>query len=357
MSGKERCYSIFGAGMVAVSIAEILVAFDKKEPLYFVVSHPQENPPEILGKPVLGWEEYLKRRETDELLLLAIPEPSQEEIVNQCKEAVVCFQCITSEIENQLFYDYYQSSSRFPVFSTVTTLKKENNLEKLDIGIYMATGVWDKVLKREYAFSELMIPIQVGAALDKKSVAAVQDNSGINISTKNPYYCELTALYWIWKNTKHQYAGLCHYRRWYTATGAELREIFNGGADAVLTYPSLQYPSAHTHEKRYIGAEVRRIIREVLEAGEPNERIGYEEVMKDKYIYNFNMLIAKKTVLDEYCEWLFAVINEIEQRCSSEKIEIQKRQQGYWGEVLMTYYFMKKRKDLKLIHMGRKILV
>lgn len=44
----------------------------------------------------------------------------------------------------------------------------------------------------------------------------IGDNTGDNISLRNPNYCELTGLYWAWKNLKCDYIGLCHYRRYFT---------------------------------------------------------------------------------------------------------------------------------------------
>ena len=44
----------------------------------------------------------------------------------------------------------------------------------------------------------------------------LSDCIGDNISKKNPNYCELTAIYWLWKNYDlPNYVGVCHYRRFF----------------------------------------------------------------------------------------------------------------------------------------------
>ncbi|MBQ0066990.1 MAG: DUF4422 domain-containing protein [Phascolarctobacterium sp.] len=65
---------------------------------------------------------------------------------------------------------------------------------------------------------EMFMPLFVGAEGkenwgNEKDV--VGDNSGDNISIKNPFYCELTGLYWAWKNLNCDYIGLSHYRRYF----------------------------------------------------------------------------------------------------------------------------------------------
>ncbi|MBQ3973839.1 MAG: DUF4422 domain-containing protein, partial [Lachnospiraceae bacterium] len=55
------------------------------------------------------------------------------------------------------------------------------------------------------------LPVQVGAA-GKEDLGYVRDDSGDNISGKNVNYCELTGLYWAWKNLEADYIGLAHYR-------------------------------------------------------------------------------------------------------------------------------------------------
>lgn len=60
----------------------------------------------------------------------------------------------------------------------------------------------------------IYLPVHAGAAGKANiSLSYQRDDEGENISLKNPNYCELTALYWLWKNSKAEYLGLAHYRR------------------------------------------------------------------------------------------------------------------------------------------------
>ena len=64
---------------------------------------------------------------------------------------------------------------------------------------------------------EVYMPIHVGKSLHPELDLGFQgDNTGDNISEKNGSYCELTALYWAWKNLKDvEIIGLAHYRRYF----------------------------------------------------------------------------------------------------------------------------------------------
>lgn len=62
----------------------------------------------------------------------------------------------------------------------------------------------------------MYIPVHVGKE-GKEDLGYVGDNTGDSISIMNPRLCELTGIYWAWKNLQADYIGLVHYRRHFTA--------------------------------------------------------------------------------------------------------------------------------------------
>jgi hypothetical protein len=70
--------------------------------------------------------------------------------------------------------------------------------------------------KDVHAASDVYMPLHVGKATSDKELGIASDNTGDNISHKNGSYCELTGMYWAWKNLKDaDYIGLSHYRRYF----------------------------------------------------------------------------------------------------------------------------------------------
>ena len=86
--------------------------------------------------------------------------------------------------------------------------------------------------------NDIYIPLQVGAAIHEALGYA-----GDNISSRNPYYSELTGMYWMYKNdTDCDITGLCHYRRYFLNEHNEVlisKEIENilDGYDIIVSEP------------------------------------------------------------------------------------------------------------------------
>ena len=84
----------------------------------------------------------------------------------------------------------------------------------------METGNRTKIIvvthkKYRMPQNSVYVPLYVGAA-GKNITGYYRDDIGDNISLKNPYFCELTGLYWAWKNLDYDYLGVTHYRRYFT---------------------------------------------------------------------------------------------------------------------------------------------
>lgn len=171
------------------------------------------------------------------------------------------------------------------------------------------------------------LPVHVGAA-GKKDIGYTPDNTGENISTKNPNFCELTGLYWGWKNLDADYLGLVHYRRYFTRKEAHSIE---GKKKQILTGPEWtalleQYPvivpdkrnyyietnrSHYSHAHHSEGLDVtEQIIKEVY----PEYISAFETVMNRTWAHMFNMFVMRNDYFQSYMEWLFSILFELEKR-------------------------------------------
>ena len=229
--------------------------------------------------------------------------------------------------------------------------------------IYQAKFLKDKQLQKQYESADWLIPIQVGAALAEKRICTITDDSGDNISKKNPNYCELTALYWIWKNKlsnlenlKNSYYGLFHYRRVLDISEEDVERMILNDVDAVLPFPTIHEPDISEHHVRYIGDKDWDALQIAVKEIAPEYYVKFSEIFSQPYFYNYNILVAKPTVLSSYCEWLFPILNRIEELCESKENVRLDRYMGYLGENLLTLYFLYNKEQLKIVHTGRLML-
>lgn len=173
---------------------------------------------------------------------------------------------------------------------------------------------------------DMYLPIHVGAEGKELELGYVKDNTGDNISNKNKNYCELTGLYWAWKNLDAKYIGLAHYRRYFCMKGTkgskkervlstkQAEELIKNN-DILLPKPRNYY--IETNYSQYIHAHHAIDLdttREIISEMNPEYIPAYDASMKKTTGHRFNMFIMKKDKLDEYCEWLFNILFELEKR-------------------------------------------
>ena len=176
---------------------------------------------------------------------------------------------------------------------------------------------------------EIYLPIQVGAE-GKEGLGYQKDNEGENISLKNPYYCELTGLYWAWKNLNADYIGLSHYRRHFACCknipkkeenkfeillNKEQVEKTLEKADIILPNKRKYYiENLYDHYKHTMHIEPLDETRKIIEEQCPEYLIEFDKLHKRTSAHMFNMFIMKKELLDKYCDWMFKILFELEKR-------------------------------------------
>lgn len=169
------------------------------------------------------------------------------------------------------------------------------------------------------------LPLHVGKA-GKEDLGYIGDDTGDNISGKNANYCELTGLYWVWKNLKADYVGLAHYRRHFSngklfgdkmvrVIGGEELEAELKECDVLLPRPRNYWIetnySQYAHAHHAIDLDKTR---EILAERHPEYLAAYDASMKRTKGHRFNMFIMKRDKFDAYCTWLFDILFELEKR-------------------------------------------
>ena len=221
----------------------------------------------------------------------------------------------------------------------------------------------------------LLIPIQVGAALQPHLDGMWHDDEGDNISEKNPYYCELTAQYWAWKNRDCDYYGFCHYRRYFDFT--EVYPVLKGGGLSGVKNPrpyielddirqNLNSYGLDSERMRHViesydivtvlrerinttvyrqycqfhEAEPLNTVLEITKQKYPEYTKAVEQYMDSKNIYYMNMYIMKKEMFRKYMSWLFDILETYENKVkTTDALQMQARLMGYLAERLFGVFY------------------
>lgn len=202
----------------------------------------------------------------------------------------------------------------------------------------------------EVPSNDIYTPIQVGRAISDIKLDMIGDDTGDNISEKNKSYCELTAMYWMWKNVKDtDYIGLCHYRRFFNYNFAEdnCDNLFADGTAAIMVAPIYRLLGVQHKAMIFVCAEDLAIMASTIRRLYPDYIDTMEKVVLGNVDYCFNMLVCRKELYDSYCEWLFNILFECEKKIKPSPYSRAQRVFGYLAEILMQIYFQKNKHKIK----------
>lgn len=176
------------------------------------------------------------------------------------------------------------------------------------------------------------------------------DDTFDNINSKNPTYCELTTLYWIWKNVKCNNVGLSHYRRFFVkeTSNNEWNVCDLDYLDSLLdSYDIIlpkkinfginvlkQYEITHRNDALY------KICKRI-ESKDNTYSDVIKKFFKTKEMYCYNMFYCKKELIDKYCAWLFDALFEFEKDVNMDGWhDYDKRLYGFLSERLFNLWIM-----------------
>ncbi|AEE15735.1 DUF4422 domain-containing protein [Treponema brennaborense] len=215
----------------------------------------------------------------------------------------------------------------------------------------------------------IFLPIHVGAAINSIDLKMQRDDqvNGVlcdNISSKNKSFCELTAMYWAWKNIKKlypslEYIGLNHYRRYfafekyyglrdiypetdvlnYIINMKRLTHFLAEGYTIIPKRKIYPYPLQIDYSVCHVSEDIRTLRKVIIDLY-PEYITSYDHVLlHNNKLAHYNMLIMEYSHFDSYSDWLFSILFEAEKRIDIHCYnDIQMRIFGYMSERLFCVW-------------------
>lgn len=340
---KQKRIVIYGAQAVAFSTYKAMSEMGSTV-LFFVVTTKEGNPDRLENVDVIALDEFLKwcgEHHEQPDVYIATPEAVQQEIADTLHaHHYPNVKCVDSDLFGDIMRRYYASKKLFPSVDIEGFITKR-------VGIYQVRSAKDKKLRNTYRNSAWTHNILVGGirCADRLNTE-FSDDTGDNISEKNPNYSELSALYWAWKNSDKPVIGLEHYRRYLRVSEADLLMLICGEVDAVLPFPMVYTPGISQQRTRWIKETDWQAVRQALEELSPEYATHIDQIDSQPYYLNYNIIIAKRGVLDQYCSFLFPILKRVEEL--TDGANRHDRYIGYIGEYLCTLYFLTNEQQEKM---------
>ena len=270
-------------------------------------------------------------------------------------------------LRNQYLEKYYSSIGRefikldklqeFPV----SAFKDSEMINKISASVYTVKSPFDRPLQQEYSIASYEKEIYAGAVFAENSLPllpknALRDNEGENISEKNKQFCELTALYWIWKHAREDILGLVHYRRHFLFPKNWKECMLNNQVDVILPVPLYVAPTVEENFKSRHDPSDWEFMMQYLKDNFPEDYQAACRFFKGNLYAPCNMFVMKREVLDALCGWLFPILFKVAEYGGEKDNSYLNRYPGFISERLISLYFEINREKFKLVYADKNFL-
>ena len=353
----EKIY-IFGAHSRAQTLAVYLQAlYPEMKIEAFLYNNEEKNPKKIGGIPVLFLDEG--KLCTEFPIYIGTRGIYHEDLTERLRN--VGFEKIypvTVELDlrirNEYLKKYFADSGE--EFAKIENL--ENAGKDPSAVVYVARSAYDRPLKAPYEPVFYEKEIQAGAVLTAERLAEgiLTDAGGDNISDRNRQFCELTALYWIWKNAREDIVGLAHYRRHFILPEDWKERMLCNQVDVILPVPLYVAPDLEENYKARHEASDWEYMMECVKEQDMRMYRQAVEFFKGNLYSPCNMLIARREVLDELCVWLFPILFKAAEHGGQKEDGYQNRYPGFLSERLITFFFHMNKGRFKVVYADKNFL-
>lgn len=191
------------------------------------------------------------------------------------------------------------------------------------------------------------IPIEVGSACRDEQHPLryrTRDDINNNISKLNPYYGELTGVYYLWKNMKfnsQDIIGFAHYNKVLFVKSRKIKKMLSQKSGWIVRKP--EKIKAHSYPNDV------KILREVLKKDFPSYYIAWEYLYTQdgaskedrRNCISSQMFFTTKGEFEQYCNFLFSVLDEVYEKIGNVKRDkFHKRYCAFLGERLLSVYLL-----------------
>ena len=270
-------------------------------------------------------------------------------------------------LRNQYLEKYYSSIGRefikldklkeFPA----SIFKNSEMINKISASVYAVKSPFDRLLQQEYSLASYEKEIYAGAVFAENSLPllsknALRDNEGENISEKNKQFCELTALYWIWKHAREDILGLVHYRRHFLFPKNWKECMLSNQVDVILPVPLYVAPTVEVNFKNRHDPSDWEFMMQYLKDNFPENYQATCGFFKGNIYSPCNMFVMRREVLDALCGWLFPVLFKVAEHGGEKDNSYLNRYPGFISERLISLYFEINREKFKVIYADKNFL-